>query len=116
MPGVGCTVRLCHSEPSGWPSATPSGHTPHDTCWYMPRPRICYKAVSSSYRWAAGTAGCTFAGADRSVAPPQALALLPLYGFCYAFWRWSRQDLVDLRFTGREKEVPGQGPPTVPVS
>jgi hypothetical protein len=43
------------------------------------------------------------------------LALLPLYGFCYAFWRWSRQDLVDLRFTGREKEVPGQGPPTVPV-
>ncbi len=47
---------------------------------------------------------------------PQALVLLPLYAFCFAYWRWSRQDMVDLRFTGREQEKDGQGSPVLPVS
>jgi len=42
--------------------------------------------------------------------------LLPLYAFCFAYWRWSRQDMVDLRFTGREQEKDGQGSPVLPVS
>ena len=42
--------------------------------------------------------------------------LLPLYAFCFAYWRWSRQDMVDLRFTGREQESGGQGSPVLPVS
>ena len=47
---------------------------------------------------------------------PQALVLLPLYAFCFAYWRWSREDMVDLRFTGREQQKDGQGSPVLPVS
>ena len=60
--------------------------------------------------------GCMWHGAEITITWPQALALLPLYGFCYAFWRWSRQDLVDLRFTGQEKDVTGEGSTVLPVS